>query len=323
MAASSSATFFTPSGIPQTPINVSHEEFLLFHNIDRKLFSRLVFALGRDPGESAQVIALWMWLEHSEKEFNFVYKICANLPDTLLNAIADESAMALTCIKSDDFLVDLSINRDIPLMNALTTNGATLKYFHQNRLGILRGVTNLFTKVCMKAFEDLFPRPHQNNFAEVMLNSGINMRPHHHVDPVQHPLYPNAAIYDIANASNMGPYPDQRMYHGVVNNNQQILGPYQHLHLMASAFMRSDPSLDYLRGIFDHPYDLAAQRQILNEEMGEMLSRLHLYDDQPEAEEVSADERTIFLTFSKGYPISENEVREFFTRSHFYIFFYI
>ncbi|XP_024200604.1 uncharacterized protein LOC112203939 [Rosa chinensis] len=37
--------------------------------------------------------------------------------------------------------------------------------------------------------------------------------------------------------------------------------------------------------------------------------------DQVE-EEVSADDRTIFLTFSKGYPISEKEVREFFTRKY-------
>lgn len=29
---------------------------------------------------------------------------------------------------------------------------------------------------------------------------------------------------------------------------------------------------------------------------------------------VPVDERTIFLTFSKGYPITEREVRDFFTR---------
>ena len=55
--------------------------------------------------------------------------------------------------------------------------------------------------------------------------------------------------------------------------------------------------------------------------MSDMLNSLSLNDvgHPVEAEEVSADERTIFLTFSKGYPISENEVREFFTR-YDYIF---
>lgn len=35
---------------------------------------------------------------------------------------------------------------------------------------------------------------------------------------------------------------------------------------------------------------------------------------EEESELVPPDDRTIFLTFSKGYPISENEVKEFFTR---------
>ncbi|PQQ18023.1 hypothetical protein Pyn_38891 [Prunus yedoensis var. nudiflora] len=48
--------------------------------------------------------------------------------------------------------------------------------------------------------------------------------------------------------------------------------------------------------------------------MGNVLSRLNLNDDKQEAEDVSADGRTIFLTFSKGYPIFEIEVREFFSR---------
>ncbi|KAH0979865.1 hypothetical protein GBA52_007042 [Prunus armeniaca] len=36
--------FFTSSSVTQAPISVSQEEFVIFHNIDHKLFSRLIFA---------------------------------------------------------------------------------------------------------------------------------------------------------------------------------------------------------------------------------------------------------------------------------------
>lgn len=59
------------------------------------------------------------------------------------------------------------------------------------------------------------------------------------------------------------------------------------------------------------------QRQFLNEEMGELFGSLSLQGEGTgggEERQVPPDDRTIFLTFSKGYPISENEVRDFFTR---------
>jgi hypothetical protein len=51
-------------------------------------------------------------------------------------------------------------------------------------------------------------------------------------------------------------------------------------------------------------------------------------DNKKKIEMRPIDDRTIFMTFSKGYPISETEVREFFTRyvpfNHFiYLFIYI
>lgn len=52
-----------------------------------------------------------------------------------------------------------------------------------------------------------------------------------------------------------------------------------------------------------------------NHEMGDLLSRLRISSREEDDKEcVRADGRTIFLTFSKGYPISEDEVRDFFTR---------
>ncbi|ONI24027.1 hypothetical protein PRUPE_2G219700 [Prunus persica] len=240
-------------------------------------------------------MALWMWLEHATKKYNFVHKLCVTLPDTLLNGIADESVVALNCIQHDDFHVGITNrNQGIPLLNALTKTGPMPKGsknlkqypFHQLYLTsppktisscicTLQFIA-LFNEVCMRAFDDLFPKPQPNPAKQMMLNADM-FRPY---NPSFHNIA--AITYYMVGASKMGPFPNRRMY-------------------------------DYLRGVFD-PYDLTAQCQILNEKMGNVLSRLNLNDDQHEAEDVSADERTIFLTFSKGYPISEVEVREFFSR---------
>ncbi|CAB4301011.1 unnamed protein product [Prunus armeniaca] len=107
----------------------------------------------------------------------------------------------------------------------------------------------------------MFPKPQPNSTKQMMLNDGVFR--------LYNPSFHNvvAAAYNMARASNMGPFPNKRM---------------------------GDSALDYLCGVFD-PYDLAIQCQILNEKTENVLSRLNLNDDQHEAEDVPADERTYFL----------------------------
>ncbi|KAL3579272.1 hypothetical protein D5086_020776 [Populus alba] len=49
---------------------VSPEEFKIFHTIDRTLYTRLVVNLNRDPADSMQVMALWIWLEREARVIN-------------------------------------------------------------------------------------------------------------------------------------------------------------------------------------------------------------------------------------------------------------
>lgn len=88
-------------------------------------------------------------------------------------------------------------------------------------------------------------------------------------------------------------------------------------------FIREGGYLDLLTRP-SHRLEIEDHKRFLNSDITEVLNSLHIGDsgdigaDQEVGErrlEVPADERTIFLTFSKGYPISENEVRDFFTRS--------
>ncbi|KAK8542209.1 hypothetical protein V6N13_137215 [Hibiscus sabdariffa] len=68
--------------------------------------------------------------------------------------------------------------------------------------------------------------------------------------------------------------------------------------------------------------DVSSIRKSMNNEMEDLWKRIHnicINNSSEEVEdkkkeEVEADDRTIFLTFSKGYLVSEEEVRNFFSR---------
>ncbi|KAM5556130.1 hypothetical protein ABKV19_023825 [Rosa sericea] len=263
------------------PLNatLSTQEFNSFHTIDRKLFTRLVFTLGRDPAESAQVMALWMWLEHNGNEFNLVYKALMTLPNTLLNAMADESVSALNCIQSNVFpFSDSGITPDIPMLQAMSNSGVTLRFFHQNRGEIASGVITLLKDVCLRVFGDLlFQLLHQEK-------KGGGEEERTSVDGLCNPVMGDIGQGNVQWGNDIPLY-----WHPQMNS----------------------ANLYYLRGGFD-PHKLAVQRQSLNKEMEEVLSCLNLNDH--EDQEVFPQDRTIFLTFSRGFPIAENKLREFFTR---------
>ncbi|XP_057981089.1 uncharacterized protein LOC131166508 [Malania oleifera] len=236
---------------PPSASFVTQEEFNLFHSIDRELYTRLVLALGRDPGETMQVMALWLWLEDAGGDQLLVKKLLS-LPDTLLYSLADEALVCLRCVETDSFPAAATA-AELPLTQSLlatdTTTTLSTRFFHENRLAVLRGVTRIFNDVCARAFDDI-----------------------RRLVPV------------LSGTTNIHPPPQ---------------------------FLRPAPFYD--------PYDLGAQRQLVSNELSELLNRINLvtptdHQDANEKMEVPADDRTIFLTFSKGYPISEIEVRDFFTK---------
>lgn len=251
------------------PLTVTKEQFKTFHNIDRILFTKLVHYLGRNSIESMQVIALWIWLEHSGLCRDLVNTLLT-WPDTLITSLADEAVLCLSCIQSDEsFPFSLQNIEVIPLTQSITKSRVSLSFFRDNRLKILHAVTKNVIEVCARAFEDL----------------------------VLHEVQNKAIICD-ENAENMV---------------KQQLSDYGSI----------VPVMSY--------YDAVVQRQhdVFRNEVDEMLRRMQIsssnsdekgnHDDQVT---VPPDERTIFLTFSKGYPISENEIRDFFIR-YIYVCVYI
>lgn len=105
-------------------IDVFVQDFILFHNIDIKLFAILTTILCRDQYESMQVLALLIWLERVGFP-NSIVKICS-LPNHLINRLADE---VVTCLLVITTIITMSNTLQcigIPVMHSIMLNGLFL-----------------------------------------------------------------------------------------------------------------------------------------------------------------------------------------------------
>uniref|UniRef100_A0A803P1Z6 RRM domain-containing protein n=1 Tax=Cannabis sativa TaxID=3483 RepID=A0A803P1Z6_CANSA len=273
--------------------SVSQEEFNIFHRVDRLLYRRLVIDLRRDPAHSSQVMALWMWLEHTlfyfrGSGYDLISKYVIALPETLLIAFANESEAVLSCVETDHFPFASSIIPNttgatlrprapaLPMFEMLIDCTASLEVFYKIRLRVIWGVADMSNRVCARAFTDIIAevteRKMVENMAmseaiEAMYGGGVGRRWLNNMNRMMMMMPPAGFAYrslDIPSSFPAGLF-QSRGY------------PYQHRSMV--------PSVDD----FVMPTRPAANA-----------------DDDP-------DLRTIFLTFSKGYPISEKDVKLFFT----------
>lgn len=138
---------------------VTEEEFKQFHGIDRELYTLLVAKLWRDPTESMQIIALFLWLEHAG--FPNTVKKMTTLPYILVNELADEAVTCLNCINhgrssqasSSSSTSDQNI--DIPLIQGLMEKDICLQFFHENRVHASQEVARIVKDVCVRALADI------------------------------------------------------------------------------------------------------------------------------------------------------------------------
>ncbi|GMJ15725.1 hypothetical protein like AT1G49290 [Hibiscus trionum] len=211
--------------------SISDQEFNMFHNIDRTLYSLLVVDLWRDPVEALRFVALWLWLERVG--FRHVVKKILSLPYVLINELADEAFVCLNLVHNDEVSTPALAN-DVPLMQNLLHSDLCLRFFAENRDVATRGLAKITTEVCRRVFRDIMQVAIERNTAARSLEQ---QKQHVQVQQLQAIVQPGLA---------------QVVGHGPINTRTN--------------------------------------------------------------EVVPAGDRTMFVTFSKGYPVQEWEVREFFTR---------
>ena len=157
MASSSSTSSSSCSSSSST--FVSQEEFNLFHKIDRQLYTILAINIGRDPIESLQIMAFWLWLERVC--FRHVVFRLLRLPVLLINELAEEALAALACIVSDHPpppSSDEYNNTNIPLTQNFMKKEISLQFLYANRHTAFEGVAKIRNEVCFRAMKDIMLR---------------------------------------------------------------------------------------------------------------------------------------------------------------------
>ncbi|KAE9445230.1 hypothetical protein C3L33_22872, partial [Rhododendron williamsianum] len=308
----------TPSSCPP----ITTEEFNTFHAIDRALYTLLIFALGRDPAESMRVMGLLLWLERNGPDFRLVKRMLS-MKTSLVNSVANESVLCLNCVETDGWFRFDPHGNDLPLLRSLLGRNLSLRFFHENRVSVLCGVTKIVSEVCARAFEDITTHilGHRNpSFVGSSSSRGV---PPLVVaggggasGDLSVPYYPGIAVAsNMGNAAQTVPFmATTTPHHGVSREENIGVVNYQMVPRGGGGGVLAVQGYDsnYINNDVNDQ-----QRRFLNEEMGELFGSLSLQGEGTgggEETQVPPDDRTIFLTFSKGYPISENEVREFFTR---------
>ncbi|KAJ1380678.1 hypothetical protein SESBI_45819 [Sesbania bispinosa] len=119
---------------------VTQEEFFLFHKIERDLYRILVIHLFREPAECMQIFGMWLWLERIG--FRNMVKKILSLPNLLINEVADEMLLCLSCMNSG-IITPSTDGNDIPLLQSLMNKENSFQFFYENRVPTLQGVAKV------------------------------------------------------------------------------------------------------------------------------------------------------------------------------------
>lgn len=131
---------------------VSHEEYCVFYAMDRALYTILAIELWRNPHESMQIVALWLWFERLGFR-NLVQQILS-LPRVMINDLADEALVCYRCIRDPQFIRSAQTT-DIPLTRRMLKEKISLEYFHVNRDTVISGIHIVVSEVCATALADV------------------------------------------------------------------------------------------------------------------------------------------------------------------------
>lgn len=150
---------------------VSHEEYCAFYAMDRALYTILAIELWRNPLESMQIVALWIWFERLGFR-NLVQKILS-LPRVVINDLADEALVCYRCIRDPQFLHSAKTT-DIPLTHRMLKGEISLEYFHVNRDTVIGGIHSVVAEVCATALADVIGDAIKRHSAHKLLKKQKN-----------------------------------------------------------------------------------------------------------------------------------------------------
>ncbi|GAB2286766.1 hypothetical protein Dimus_021160 [Dionaea muscipula] len=288
------------------PTEVTTEEFKIFHMTDRQLFSRMVFSIGRNISESIQVIAFWIWLERVSCQY--LVEDILTFSDLLIDSLINETLICLKLAETETFPFTDGHGVDIPFLQSLSKKDISLRYFHDNRVAMLKAVGKIMQDVCLRAFSDIIqaafiqaPGGTTTTAAAALIEAPDEA----HGGEIHPPLASSRHFgYNFSHNIKVGDFNLPMFLPTNVSSSSSVGGG-------GDGSGHCNPPL-----LSIDPCSFNSQPQAPQRELAELLDSLRIsYLFEGEKRELPLDDRTIFLTFSKGYPISGPEIREYFTRA--------
>lgn len=263
------------------------EDLCLFHSPERFLYMKMVFHIGINPNLSMEILAFWMWLEEVGHP-NITWKI-AEFSDDAIRVVTFDS---IKCIAGFPDLTDpSSLTNDSPAATfSIEDSPINLAFVNNRRQQALRGISSTLNNVCVKIFTDL-------------LDLSLAIKNTESLTSPPHLIREGSCSGEGSNSQGLkiGRNPNRSINSSATNNAdslQTLLVDDRknslHLHTPPMTI-----SCTINEGYLRHKSE---------------LNPLAVSWTLPMQMEVPQDERTLFVTFSNGHPLKEEELREFFAR---------
>ncbi|KAG9452949.1 hypothetical protein H6P81_005853 [Aristolochia fimbriata] len=255
---------------------------LTFYTMERNLFTHLVTRMSIQPSLAKSCIALWLWLEFIGHH-DLVQRILSQRDVRMIRAIIAEGQSCLAMLRSDS-RQPLDSN-DIPLTAALIKEPISLRFFHYNRDVATPGISHFLHNVCDLIFSDAATRIMEQggiDQAVVVRRSGV-------IPVATH----SSLSLDIATTN--------IVCHDELGLRESTLTSIERLTSITGESSSQSTTI--------HP-PVASQSNSHH-----LISRLNPMAEpwSPNLARNSEDHRSMFLTFSRGYPLRREEVLRFFT----------
>ncbi|KAI3851957.1 hypothetical protein MKW98_019956 [Papaver atlanticum] len=275
---------------------VTIEELRSFHRIDRDTYRMLAINLGKDPLLSMAVIALWIFMEELGYP-SIILELLIYQNHLLTSWAFDEAVSSVYYIITSTPpppLQGTSIT-DMPITLRVLQDYGSPMYISMNSLfeHAVSGYTSLkqtIGTVCYRLFADIFREATLRN---LNLNLGYG----------GDEIYGDANTHDQEETDVTGnvvvePEPIER--------NSVVFG-----NGIPPALLRGETN-EFKKLEVGSSSGTKQSENI--SEIGESSSSLPTIEEQQIVQVIPPDERTMFVTFSRGFPISEGQLREFFVR---------
>ncbi|OVA18220.1 hypothetical protein BVC80_1835g650 [Macleaya cordata] len=274
------------------------DDLRIFHKIDRELYSRLVIDLGCDIMQSMEMISLWWWLEDVGYP-NLILKMVA-LPNEVVNALAEEALTSLHCIVSSTPPPPPhnSITQLLVTLTLLDGNHISLEYLHQNRERAITKILTSVNKVCISVFQDIVQQALFSNQSPIPDQQAHMM------------MVPNPTVNLVGPST--GPDPAASLIQQQQQHNVQL----QPIIVFGSGITSVLNPLGTATGVYGGAGEGSSSLNPMAEPWAPPKNEEEEEEEEEEVIPAPEDDRTLFVTFSRGYPIPERDVLYFFVRRY-------